>query len=454
MDWLSNAQKAGREAGQRLLKKHLRLGVTGLSGAGKTALITSLVHQLTRADSAQHLSLWPLVRHERLLGAEILAPQDVTQPRFPFEQNLQQILAGQWPESTTGYSQLSLRVRARQEHSWLAHLAPFQELQIDIIDYPGEWLLDLPMLQLSYSQWSEQSWQRYAMPPYQAAADAFAIELAQICQQGLSELTLGQAVRRFSEFLQQLRQAHSLILQPGRLLQPGALLGAPLLNLLPLPPWLATQFPLWHARLTDQFVQYQQQVITPFYREHFAKLDRQIVLVDCLSVLNHGYQSLLELQQAMLHIQQHFHYGPQGLWQRLFAPNIDKVALVAAKADQLTPEQHRNLSLLLQQLLQQSQAQQKFAGCESLVLVAASVICSVQGQVQTDAGVVPCIQGKSKATGEILTLFPGEVPMSMPSAAVFAHHQFNFPELLPLGQQCDAMRFDTLLQFLIGDRFT
>lgn len=454
MDWLSTVRNAGREAGQRVLKKHLRLGVTGLSGAGKTALITSLVHQLTRPDSAKQLSLWPVARHERLLGAQILPAQDATKPRFPFEQNLQQILAGQWPESTTGYSQLSLLVRVQQAHSWLEHFAPFQELQIDLIDYPGEWLLDLPMLQLSFAQWSAQSWQRFAQPPYQALSDVFVGELQQICLQGLSELTLAQAVQRYNEFLQQLRQAHSLILQPGRLLQPGHLQGTPLLNLLPLPPWFGEQFPQWQARLTEQFALYQQQVIQPFYREHFAKLDRQIVLVDALSVLNHGYQSLLELQQALLCIQQHFHYGPQGFWQRLFAPRIDKVALVASKADQLTPEQHRNLSLFLQQLLQQSQAQQKFAGCESLVLVAASVICSVQGQVQTGAGVMPCLQGKSKATGEMLTLFPGEVPISMPSAAVFAHHQFNFPELLPLGQQCDAMRFDQLLQFLIGDRFT
>lgn len=452
MDWLSTARKAGREAGQRVLKKHLRLGVTGLSGAGKTALITSLVHQLTRPDSAQQLSLWPLARHERLLGAQILPVQDATQPRFPFEQNLQQILAGQWPESTTGYSQLSLLVRAQQEHSWLERIAPFQELQIDLIDYPGEWLLDLPMLQQTFSQWSTQSWQRFAQPPYQAMADVFADDLLQICQQGLSELTLAQAVARYTDFLQQLRQAHSLILQPGRLLQPGHLLGTPLLNLLPLPPWFAEQFPQWQERLAAQYLQYQQQVIQPFYREHFAKLDRQIVLVDCLSVLNHGYQSLLELQQALLHIQQHFHYGPQGFWQRLFAPRVDRVALVASKADQLTPEQHRNLSLLLQQLLQQSQAQQKFAGCESLVLVASSVICSVQGQVETEHGVSPCLQGRHKATGEMLTLFPGEVPISMPSRAVFEHHQFDFPELMPLGMQCDAMRFDQLLQFLIGDR--
>lgn len=452
MEWLKSAQRAGREAGQRVLKRHLRLGVTGLSGAGKTALITSLVHQLTRADSATQLALWPTARHERLLGAQILPPQDATQPRFPYEQNLQQLFEGHWPASTTGHSELSLLIRVKQSQPWLARIAPYQELQIDLIDYPGEWLLDLPMLQMDFATWCEQSWQRFMQPEYQSFAQTLLDDLKQLCSQGLSELTLAQAVSRYTEFLQQLRQANALILQPGRLLQPGHLLGTPLLQLLPLPLQLARQFPQWQARLQQHYFDYQQQVIRPFYHEHFAKLDRQIVLVDCLSVLNHGYQSLQQLQQALLHIQQHFHYGAEGFWQRLFAPRIDKVALVASKADQLTPEQHRNLSLFLQQLLQQSHAQQKFAGCESLVLVAASVICSVQGEVWSDGQMQPCIQGRSKQTGELVTLYPGDVPISMPSRAVFEQHVFDFPELLPPGQQCNAMRFDQLLQFLIGDR--
>ncbi|CAM5192800.1 hypothetical protein ALON55S_03972 [Alishewanella longhuensis] len=47
MSWLDDIQYQGRQLGNRALDRHLRLGVTGLSGAGKTAFITSLVHQLT-----------------------------------------------------------------------------------------------------------------------------------------------------------------------------------------------------------------------------------------------------------------------------------------------------------------------------------------------------------------------------------------------------------------------
>lgn len=452
MELLKKARVVGRNAGQRLVKKHLRLGITGLSGAGKTALITSLVHQLTRPDASEVLPLWGAAQQGRLLGAKLIPPVDNTQPRFPFEANQQLLLAGQWPASTTGFSQLSLQIRLTPKAGLMPRLADFQELQLDLVDYPGEWLLDLPMLAHDYHSWSIESWQRFLLPSYQIHAQRLQAELELIMQQECGELPLEQAVDRYTEFLHGLQAEHALILQPGRLLQPGHLRGTPLLHLLPLPDALLQRYPSWRERLEQQFDSYCRQVIQPFYRQYFAGLDRQIVLVDCLSVLNHGYQSLLELQQALQQIQQHFNYGKQGWWQRLFSPRIDKVAVVASKADQLTFEQHRNLNLLLQQILRQSQAQQKFAGCESLALVAASVVCSQQGTVQTAAGAMPCLQGRSKIDQQLVTLFPGDVPMSMPSASMFEHHKFSFPELMPPGNSIEAMRIDQLLQFLLGDR--
>ena len=36
-------------------------------------------------------------------------------------------------------------------------MAPTARLTLDIVDYPGEWLLDLPLLDKSYAQWSAES---------------------------------------------------------------------------------------------------------------------------------------------------------------------------------------------------------------------------------------------------------------------------------------------------------
>src|SRR5690625_1178114 len=66
---LGNLIERGRD-------RQLRLAVTGLSRAGKTAFLTSLVNQLRHAGLEARLDLMPAAREGRLLGA-----RRVSQPR-------------------------------------------------------------------------------------------------------------------------------------------------------------------------------------------------------------------------------------------------------------------------------------------------------------------------------------------------------------------------------------
>ena len=52
------------------LDRHLRLAVTGLSRAGKTAFITSLVNQLLNSSTQENLPLFEPSRNKQLLGAK------------------------------------------------------------------------------------------------------------------------------------------------------------------------------------------------------------------------------------------------------------------------------------------------------------------------------------------------------------------------------------------------
>lgn len=69
MDWLKKARWHSEQLTKRTFHRQLRLGVTGLSGAGKTALLTAIVHQLTQS----HSSFLPFfsVMQKRWLGARI-----------------------------------------------------------------------------------------------------------------------------------------------------------------------------------------------------------------------------------------------------------------------------------------------------------------------------------------------------------------------------------------------
>tara|TARA_R110002126_G_scaffold10245_91_gene46850 strand:- start:119 stop:1504 length:1386 start_codon:yes stop_codon:yes gene_type:complete len=459
MTWLDKLQHQSRQLRHRALDRHVRLGVTGLSGAGKTAFITSVVQQLTQGDSPQNLPFFTVVQQGRYLGGRLAAEQALTIPRFPFEHNLGflQQTPPQWPPSTTGWSQLSLTLRYKAGQGLRSQLQSHSELELDIVDYPGEWLLDLPLLQLDYQQWCQFSWQLFSQPHRQALASEFKQLLTNTDMSDASESQLQRLTEVYKHLLQQFSAAAGTYLnQPGRLLVPGELAGAPMLQLLPLLPEQLDQQSTLLQKLTSHYQSYRDYVVKPFYKQHFSQLDRQVVLVDCLSALNAGAAATAELSQALQLIMQSFHYGPSSILRRLFKPHISKVLFAASKADHVTPEQHQALTLLLQNLLRQPLKQTTYQLAKTEAMALAAISASKAGYVEQQGQKQPCITGTDAATGQRISLFPGEVPSDVPDTSVFASHQFGFPSLLPLALSANAglphIRMDHALQFLLGDK--
>src|SRR5437763_7144591 len=140
----------------------LRLGVTGLSRAGKTVFITALIHQLTRAAKLaaegrrNPLPVFRLIAEKRLVGARLEAQPNDAVPRFAYEDHLAALTAADrhWPESTRRISELRLTIEFERKAGWRSGPT---SLSIDIVDYPGESLLDLPLLDKSNGQWSRET---------------------------------------------------------------------------------------------------------------------------------------------------------------------------------------------------------------------------------------------------------------------------------------------------------
>ena len=131
----------------------LRLGVTGLSRAGKTVFITALVANLVGRARL------PVLRAsaEGRVARAVLEPQpDDAVPRFAYEDHLASLRAEErrWPQSTRRISQLRLTIEFERAKGWGNKAS---SLTLDIVDYPGEWLLDLPLLAKSYAQWSRET---------------------------------------------------------------------------------------------------------------------------------------------------------------------------------------------------------------------------------------------------------------------------------------------------------
>ena len=95
------------EFGENLFKPTLRLGVTGLSGAGKTVFITAIVHDLIHGG---RMPLFEPLACGRIAGARLEPQPDDAVPRFDYEQHARALSERRWPDSTRQVSELRLSI--------------------------------------------------------------------------------------------------------------------------------------------------------------------------------------------------------------------------------------------------------------------------------------------------------------------------------------------------------
>ncbi|WNK19411.1 YcjX family protein [Halomonas piscis] len=457
----------GRELGNLLERgrdRQLRLAVTGLSQAGKTAFLTSLVNQLRHAGVEARLDLLPAARDGRLLGARRLNQPDLGVPRFPYDPAMQALrdTPPRWPDPTRGISELRLELRYRPARSgWLRGAA--SHLTLDLFDYPGEWLLDLPLLDQDYYQWCQTrpfdqgEQRREVFAEWLAAAEALdpAAEA--------DEAVLAELAEAYAQGLRRAKQLGFSQLQPGRFLLPGELEGAPVLQFFPLPHLSKPREELEalpdssvYATLATRFRYYQKQVVQPFYREHFRRFDRQIVLVDVLGALNAGPERFEDLSRALGELMQSFSYGKRSLLRRLFTPRIDRLAIAATKADHVTPDQHDNLVTLLNSLLKEPLKDLRFADVPVKALSLAAIRTTWPREVNQGKTRLPALRGTT-LEGEDVLVYPGDVPAALPDAAFWQRQGFDFPRFRPMPEVSGALphiRMDAAIDWLIGDKLT
>ncbi|MFV2034856.1 MAG: YcjX family protein, partial [Halocynthiibacter sp.] len=295
------------------LEPVVRLGVTGLSRAGKTVFITSLVANLL--DRGRMPQFMPAA-NGAIIAAYLQPQPDDTVPRFDYESHLA-ALTGEnphWPESTRAVSELRLSLLVRPTGILKSLVRP-RRLHLDIVDYPGEWLLDLALLHKTYAQWSADMLERIRN---RALAQPFLAQAAKL--QSVARFEESQAqdlARRYTGYLRDARDAGLSDCTPGRFLLPGELRGAPVLTFAPLNrPERPARASLWRE-MERRYDAYRKQVVKPFFRNHFARIDRQVVLVDALGAIHDGPEAVADMNRAMADILAAFRPGHNGRLSRL-----------------------------------------------------------------------------------------------------------------------------------------
>lgn len=464
--WFDGVRDRTDEFVDRLLERRLTLGVTGFSRSGKSTFLTSFIHQLRHFQNAQLTALPPDTRH-RLIGVELIDVKGNGLPRFPYDQGIRALSDDppRWPDPTEGISTLMLELRCRPRGGVMSALGRrYERLYIEITDYPGEWLLDLPLLGVDYLGWCEQCQSLFSQQPRQTLLGSLYDDLARLDPLApFDEHDIERHYRSYLAFLKRCRAENLNVIQPGRFLLEDKTSREslfPFVPLLELHRYGAEEL----ARVPSQsllgvmqqrYQHYCEHWVKPFYRDHFSRVSRHLVLVDVLQALNGGEGHLEDMQLGLTQVLGSFDYGQNSLIRRLFAPVVEKVIFVASKIDQVLPDQHENIRVLTGTMVHEAYRRASYEQVELHTEAVSAVRTTTKATHQQRQMLMGQVEG-----GVAGYLSHPDIPDHIPSAAEWQQFEgWVLRRLLPpsglkllQGGTLPHIRLDSVIRELIGDK--
>ena len=217
----------------------------------------------------------------------------------------------------------------------------------------------------------------------------------------------------------------------------------------------------------QRYNSYVAKIVRPFFFSHFARLDRQIVLVDALSALNAGPAAVQDLKNTLTQVLACFRSGANSVFSRVLGRRIDRILFAATKADLLHQTSHDRLENILRLIIEDASAQAEFSGARIDVAALAAIRATREAKVKQKNEELPCIAGVPQ-NGETIggtvfdgkseaAIFPGDLPADSRDAldgklqGKLKFLRFRPPPLKDA--TFPHIRLDRTLEFLIGDRF-
>tara|TARA_R110002096_G_scaffold141081_1_gene295817 strand:+ start:2351 stop:3763 length:1413 start_codon:yes stop_codon:yes gene_type:complete len=454
-------ERASDSVSEALFEPVVRLGVTGLSRSGKTVFITSLIANLL--DRGRMVQLVG-ARSGAILSAYLQPQPDDMLPRFEYEKHLSDMIgnAPKWPQSTRSISQLRLSFKV-QGTGIVSGMRGPRTVHLDIVDYPGEWLLDLPLLSQSFAQWSATSLELAG----KGARIGFAKKWLAVDVDPSASLSEGDAQRlagAFTTYLSDCREAGFSACSPGRFLMPGDLAGSPALTFAPLQG--SGGRGSLYREFERRFEAYKSKVVKPFFKDHFSRIDRQVVLVDALGALHAGPQAVHDLSVAMSDILTCFKTGQNGFLSALLGKSVERILFAATKADHLHHAQHGALTTIMDALLRQAKDRAQYRGAVTQSLSLAGLRTTVEEVVNHGGEELEAVRGHLLETGKEAVMYAGELPTdpaeilqaSREGAKNWLARDYAIMRFAPAkitlkpGDGPPHIRLDRAAEFLIGDK--
>ena len=333
------------------------------------------------------------------------------------------------------------------------------------MDYPGEWLLDLALLDLNYSDWSAQVLSRIADRPQ---AEAYlALSNATDAEAKLDEPVAQSLALEFATYLNAARDDGYYDCTPGRFLLPGDLAGSPVLTFAPLPKTSSIPRRSLIKEMERRFEAYKSRVVKPFFRDHFSRIDRQVVLVDALGAIHNGPQAVEDMRGAMSEILSSFRPGKNAFLTRLLmGKRVEKILFAATKADHIHHTQHPRLTAIMEALTRDARDRAQFAGAQTAALSIASLRATTEDTVTHEGAPLSVVRGALFEGGEQAAFYPGDLPEdpnhllnpARDGAVEWLDQDYQVMRFAPApltlkpGDGPPHIWLDRAAQFLIGDK--
>lgn len=417
---------------ERLTRRTIRVGVTGLARAGKTAFLTSVAANLLALGHGR--PVLPALA-ARLAGRRLsvtVAPAGVSPvSRFDHPAHLAALCRDPpaWPNRTDAASLLALDLVLSR--TGLAQAFPPARIRLELLDYPGEWLLDLPLLHLTFDTWSDQVLRRLESRPEAAGFLAFAAALP--AGAAADEALAATGHRLYTAALHRLRDAGMALLQPGRFLMPAP--G-------PAPAWIAFfphrgsrsgNNPL-HTLLTRRYDAYTEAARRDLVDPAFGRLDRLVVLVDLLGALSAGEAAFQDTRAALAAAAAALRWD-RSVWDTVLAlgrlqlppPTIARTVFAATKSDHVGDRQRANLAALLRHV-----ASPPGAAIPAAYHAMSAIRCTEDEVIELGERAVSGVVGRRVGDDRAIRFYPGEVPHEPPDPSFWRHRFLQMPVFEPL----------------------
>ncbi len=420
-----------------------KIAITGLSRSGKTIFITSLIEQLLLQKK-----ITPITAKKQAFNVTIKSPTTSIK-RFDYY-SLKKIIKEyhQWPDGTDDITSTTLEFETKSRYRFLNN----SKFRIELIDYPGEWILDIAMLGLSYEQWSEKTINWMKNIDEEIVTD-YLNSIHELSDKSKGEGIENNIHQQYSKMLSFLKNNHYSNLAPGRFLMPSDLAHDPILCFAPINQ---SNSPL-HQIFKERYEHYLENIVKNIQLEHFRGFDRQIVLIDIIEALQNGHNCYSDMKDGLRSMMSLYDHKNKNFISQWFSSSIRKVTFVATKADLITSSQHKNYSALLNEMVDDIRKKMDINHIKTDTHIISSIKCTETVIREHNGKNLSCIQGISLKEKKKIVLYPGEMPHSFPSPQEWDTKAYNYEIFLPSNISYkdnipfDHINMDKVVNSLIGE---